>query len=235
MAGAAFIGGIMADLQITEGNAKKLAEALWHKITDTGFNALSKNDFYDYVLYLFNKFSATRFLDSSPAYENSLLLRVPLQKIKASKRNIFLKYAEEAEKNTAQKLLSKIADKSIALNLDGEKKEYTLTVDDYALRDYLDSLMKRILGTSYDYRENHEIIVVSAPDFYAILGGALEDMRSLPGANTKSIESKLAVLKKDEHKKILTNLLISGAVDLLGTVTPFPVKEIIETAKLLAL
>jgi hypothetical protein len=219
------------DLSITDQNAQQFVTALWNKITDTGFNALSKNDFYDYVLYLFNKYGESRFLDSSPDYENSLLLRVTPQKIQSSKRNIFLKYAEDAEKNVAQKLLSKIADKSVALSLDTEKKEYTLTIDDYAMRDYLAALMKRALGKSYDYRQNPENIVVPAADFYAVLSCALRDMRTSPAADTTYIESQLSALKKDAAKKNLITALANGAVNTLAAVTPFPVKEIVDTVK----
>jgi hypothetical protein len=222
------------DLPITTQNAEQFVAALWHKITDTGFNALSKNDFYDYVLYLFNKYSASHFLDARADYENSLLLRITPQKIQSSKRNIFLKYAEEAEKNTAGKLLAKIADKSIALSLDGEKKEYTLTVDDHAMRDYLAGLMKRVLGKSYDYRQNPENVVVSAADFYAVLARALNDMRSFPGADTKHIEATIAALKKDATKKMLITALASGAVNALAAATPFPVQQIVDTIKAFA-
>ena len=219
------------ELAITGKNAEKLTAALWQKITEAGFNALSKNDFYDYVLYLFNKYDNNHFLDANSNYTNSILLRVPPQKVKSSKHNIFLKYKEDSEKNTALQLFQKIADNAIALQLDAAKKEYTLTVEDRVMRDYLDGLLKRVLNKTFNYQENHENIVLAAADFYRIFSAALEEMRALPNADAAAIEAKISALKKDGQKKLLISAAVKSAVKILAIAAPLPVKEIVEAAK----
>jgi hypothetical protein len=65
---------------MTNENAQRLVQLLWEKIETTGFNALSKNDFYDYVLYLYNRFNNEHFLDTLSNYENGTQLRATEQK-----------------------------------------------------------------------------------------------------------------------------------------------------------
>jgi hypothetical protein len=92
---------------INQQNAGQFTADLWQKITQTGFNALSKNDFYDYVLYLFNKYDANHFLSARPNYENAQTLRVTPQKIATSKENITLKYTRAFWTNWARRTSSK--------------------------------------------------------------------------------------------------------------------------------
>jgi len=67
--------------------AKELAEKLLEGIQKTGFNSMSKNDFYDFVLYLLDKYSEERFLLNNSNYVNSHLLKAKPEKIKSSKLN----------------------------------------------------------------------------------------------------------------------------------------------------
>ena len=51
-----------ASITFTPEDSKQLANKLAEHITTTGFNALSKNDFYDYILYLLDTYSNEHFL-----------------------------------------------------------------------------------------------------------------------------------------------------------------------------
>jgi hypothetical protein len=106
----------MEHIAVKGENAEHLVRDLWRKIIDTGFNAMSKNDFYDYVLYLFNKYNAEPFLDVNSNYKNSQLLRVTEQKLKNSSHNIYLKFYGDDEKEKLLKLFfEKIAAKIIEI------------------------------------------------------------------------------------------------------------------------
>jgi hypothetical protein len=179
------------ELQVTEQNAKQFVTALWQKITDTGFNSLSKNDFYDYVLYLFNKYAAPHFLDENSNYENAVLLKVTEAKIKTSKMNIALKYKSPREREDAlSAFLRKISlqSKTGAIWLDCDESHFKFIIEDTLVRMELENLLKTLTGTTLDYRFNNEKVTIEKVCFLHViqhLSGADE------GAFLQSVAAQL--------------------------------------------
>ncbi len=78
-------------------NPKAFCNDLWRKITQERLFSYQKNDICDYVLYLFNKYDSAHFLDSHSNTENERLLKTTASKIKASKKNIAVKFMSDIE------------------------------------------------------------------------------------------------------------------------------------------
>jgi hypothetical protein len=194
---------------------------------------MSKNDFYDYVLYLFNKYNAEPFLDVNSNYKNSQLLRVTEQKLKNSSHNIYLKYYEDNEKEKLLKLFfEKIAARKITLKTDNEDdiKQYHLVIEDVRIRTQIEGILKDCVGTTLDYHFNTELVKLEAKDFYTMFFGALE---KLPDAS--AIRQEMARLKSDEETaefiKALASIAKDGIAALVETLTPIPAVKIIEITK----
>jgi hypothetical protein len=216
------------DLDIKDGSAEKLVSELWGKIKTTGFNAMSKNDFYDYVLYLFNKHNAVHFLDTWSNYENSMVLCVTEQKIKNTKQNIFLKYYSETEKGEIlPNFFSKIAKEEIRLSLSDD--EYSFVVEDLNTRHCLEGIMKNKMGISFDYQQNKEIVKISAKDFY-ILFGKIANMLFSNDKDAKETITKINKMEKDEQKKQLLHVVAGGIINAVDKITPLPVAAIADVA-----
>jgi hypothetical protein len=223
----------MESIAIKGANAENLARDLWGKIIGTGFNAMSKNDFYDYVLYLFNKYNAEPFLDANSNYKNSQLLRVTEQKLKNSAQNIYLKYYEDDEKEKLLKLFfEKIAAKKILLKTDNEQdiKQYHLVIEDLRIRTQLEGILKDCAGTTLDYHFNTELVKLEVKDFYTMFFGALE---KLPDAS--ALQQEMDRLKFDEETaafaKALAGIAQGGITALVEALTPIPAAKIIEITK----
>jgi hypothetical protein len=156
------------EIVIKDKKAEEFTAQLWEKIKTTGFNAMSKNDFYDYVLYLFNKYNGTPFLDDASNYENAILLKATESKIKNSKLNIALKYKNEQErKNTLYIFLRKIADKKITILDKGNY--FVFMLDDPSARMEFENGLKQIMGTTLEYSGNRERVQIEKYDFLNIL------------------------------------------------------------------
>ena len=98
-------------------NYKEFSTELLKKIFEMGIGTYSKNDMYDYILYVANKHSSERFLDKQTNYDNAVLLKVTETKIKNTKLNISLKYKNETEKNKLfEDFLFKIPNSSCKCN-----------------------------------------------------------------------------------------------------------------------
>jgi hypothetical protein len=210
-------------------NAEQFVRDLWCKIIDSGFNALSKNDFYDYVLYLFNKYNTKPFLDVNSNYQNSQLLRITEQKLKNTAHNIYLKYYEKSEKENLLKLFfEKIADKKIILKTDNEEdiKQYHLVIEDIRIRTQLEGILKEYAGTTLDYHFNTELVKLETKDFYTMFLGAAAQL-----PNAAGISQKIQQIKTDEQTARLLNALANTTKDaiiaVVETLLPIPAGKII--------
>jgi hypothetical protein len=85
-------GEAPGNITFEKDGALVLANALAAHIQSAGFGALSKTDFYDYVLSLLDTYSREHFFSRRSNQENALFLKTGTAKIRASKLNIHLKF-----------------------------------------------------------------------------------------------------------------------------------------------
>lgn len=210
-------GGLTFEAQ----NACKLAEALAKTVLDTGLGALSKTDIYDYILYLLDVYSNEHFLTQQSNQHNALLLKAGPAKIKASKLNIYLKYATESRDENAAlaRFIRQIADNQI--RVDGDGKEFLrLTVEDPVVRFCLDAALKEHLGTSADIKLNSEIIVLRKTDFYRLFRYIVETSLRLNETERAALQEYAAREKAGEAVKTFLAFILDTAVEI-GAKTPF--------------
>ena len=140
---------------ITPKNAHKLVEELWQAIMLKGFGAWSKNDINDYLLYLFNKHNEKHFFDSNSNEQNERLLKTTAAKIKASKKNISVKFLNKAEYDEIfEEFLCAFANKRIAIK-DGSKEDtIKLTIENPVFRNVLEAKLKDKVQEGFEYSLN---------------------------------------------------------------------------------
>ena len=154
-------------------NSENFVEELLAKITDVGFNSMSKNDFYDYVLYLLDEHSEESFLSTRSNFENALYFKVTEQKIKNSKLNINLKYRQNDSLTIITMFLAN-------LNLERIKKtnegNFEFVIEDYYTRMCLENELKKI-GDTLNYKNNTEKVEISKESLFELLKSYNEELR----------------------------------------------------------
>jgi len=196
--------------------AKELAEELVKNIQQTGFNALSKNDFYDFVLYLLDKYSKERFLLKNSNYANARLLKAKPEKIKTSKFNIFLKFSsEEEKKDVLLRFIRQIINGEISMKgCDGENK-LQITIEDPAVYFCLEGRMKEKLGTGHDTSFNREIIKIGKKDFFVIMSTIINE-DALFAENRSALEKRIKAEKFADGTDKVVGLLMDGVSKMTG-------------------
>ncbi len=185
------------EIKVEKEDAENFVEDLIKKITETGLYAMSKTDFYDYVLYLLDKHSENHFLSDNTNFENALLLKIPESRVKSLKLNIDLKFREESEKDSLvviTNFLSKLSESNFIS--DENKNRYIFVLDDKYTRMCIESVLKKS-GTTLDYSFNSERVSLEKESLCAFLKQYSEDLE-------KHLSYKQAA---DDIKQICTDLV----------------------------
>ena len=191
---------------ITLDNPSTFADDLWRKIVDERLFSYQKNDICDYLLYLFNKHSKSKFLDSNSNAENELLLRMPTTKIKTTKKNIFVKFMRDDEqKEVFEMFLSDFVAGKIAIKDANKKGHIKLVIENPVYRNVLESKLKEKVQESFDYSLNSESVEISCIAFIAMLQMEAERLQTSANLNR--------VLKEFEAtKRLQTTSEFIGAI-----------------------
>jgi hypothetical protein len=146
--------------KLTESKAAEpFKNELMERILELGLGTYTKNDLYDFILYLANKHSSLKFLDKSSNYENAVAFKVSEAKIKNSKLNIALKFKGEEEKaSVLADFLFRIANGRIAVLDKGQGFEFVL--DDPFVRMQFENRLKTEEGVTLDYSMNRERVAI---------------------------------------------------------------------------
>ena len=157
--------------KITLTNAEDFANELWSKIVDERLFSYQKADICDYLLYLFNAHSKDKFLDTNSNEQNERLLKMNASKIKASKKNIAVKFMDDIEYQKIFYDFLKSLEKSVKENKIVIKNGYlTFIIENNALRDVLDAKLKASAQDVLDYPSIHtEKAVISGKNFIAMI------------------------------------------------------------------
>lgn len=170
---------IFSDSESTR--ALKFANDLWGKIINDELFSRQKNDICDYVLYLFNKYDSAHFLDSQSNAENERLLKTTASKIKASKKNISVKFMNEVEyRQVFIDFLKSINDKNKRIvkeirPKDKDKEPYLeFIIENNVLKDMLEAKLKRCVGDTFTYTLNSEKLELSHESFITMIKKEME-------------------------------------------------------------
>lgn len=129
-------------ITVKDKNAVLLVNELVQKIEQTGFGSMTKNDIYDFLLYLLNKYSDNQFLENNTNFENALILKITEAKLKNSKMNINLKFKENNDCNTViANFLSRLTVDKLKQN--ESEDGYVFILDDNYTRMCIESVLKK--------------------------------------------------------------------------------------------
>ena len=209
-------------------NAEKFTSELWQKITDTGFNNLSKNDIYDYILYLYNNFSNVPFLDVNSNYENALILKVTENKLKSTRLNISLKFQTmEERRKTIYSLFKNIANGVISIE---DKTDYfEFVIENPVTRMELENILKITVGNTLEYGRNRERVRLEKYHMFFILKEIAKcsdtkmadiikselttrELKAKIKSSASSLLEKIGGVMKDITIGVLTNVIKSTLV-----------------------
>ena len=160
-------------------DGEELARLLWREIRENGLYGRSKNDFYDYVLYLLDKCDPGHFLYANDNADNERLLKVSATRIKAAKKNISVKFMDTEEyEDIFKNFIKRIAEGKVKV-LSAEGDNYVMLVEDVATRSALETRLKRRAGTTLDYRLNTELVTVGRTAFITMLAAEAGENEAL--------------------------------------------------------
>ncbi len=154
--------------QIHLNNADEFVNELWRKIVNERLFSYQKNDICDYLLYLFNRHDSGRFLDTNSNEQNERLLKTTAAKIKASKKNISVKFMDESEyKGIFKDFLSSLAGSNRVKERGDGRLEFV--VENNVLKDMLGARLKKWSDEAPEYSLNAEQLVISFDGFLKMI------------------------------------------------------------------
>ncbi|MGX3097609.1 hypothetical protein [Helicobacter sp. 23-1046] len=214
---------------ITLDNPSTFADDLWSEIVDNALFSRPKNDICDYLLYLFNKHSKSKFLDSNSNAENELLLRMPTTKIKTTKKNIFVKFmGDDEQKEVFEKFLSDFVANKIAIKDANKKGHIKLVIENPVYRNVLESNLKEKVQDSFDYSLNSESVEISCIAFIAMLQMEAERLQTSANLNRvlKECKETKALQNTDEFISAIAKSPSDFGAEFIKTYAPKALKAI---------
>lgn len=196
---------------------EELVKDLWNEIKINGMYGHSKTDFYDYVLYLLNKYDKNHFLSSNDNADNERLLKINSNRIKTAKKNISVKFMSDNEyEKIFFNFIQRIAEGNLP-SLDDDGKSYTMVIEDTALCSIIETKLKRVANTTLDYKLNRELVSIEHKAFIEMLSveinNSSQDVKNL-------LQDIINTLKNDKDNKdvqqIIQNVLNSDSFQSLG-------------------
>lgn len=198
-------------------DTQKIVGELWNELQTNGVYGRSKTDFYDYILYLLNKYDANHFLSSNDNATNERLLKITATRIKTAKKNISVKFMDNSEyEKIFQNFIQRIANGNIP-SLEDNGKSYTMVIEDTALRSIIEAKLKRIANTTLDYKLNTELVTISHKAFVELLAteseNSTENIKVFLENVLKSLEDGK---NKNDIKQMIKTVIDSGSFETFG-------------------
>ncbi|MDA3052060.1 hypothetical protein OFO01_01150 [Campylobacter sp. JMF_01 NE2] len=174
---------------ITIKNSTELLDELWNTIKSSGLYAYSKNDIYDYLIYLINKYDENHFFDKNSNAENERLLKISSTKIKNTKKNISLKFMNDKEFDNV--FLEYLDNLNADRLKDGSNGNIKLIIENPVIRDILENKLKMSVGNTFEYHINRETVDIKADDFAKMLEKELINLKKDKSEISKKIQNKI--------------------------------------------
>lgn len=196
---------------------KEFISEVWNEIKTNGMYGRSKNDFYDYVLYLLNKYDTNHFFSSNDNATNERLLKINATRIKSAKKNISVKFMNDSEYDKIfSDFIQNIADGKLPF-LSDDGKSYTMVIEDVALRSIIETKLKRTANTTLDYKLNNELVSIEHRAFIKMLA---DEINNEPNNVKPLLEEIIKTLENtknaQEVKQMIETVLQSDSFASLG-------------------
>lgn len=196
---------------------KEFISEVWNEIKTNGMYGRSKNDFYDYVLYLLNKHDTNHFFSSNDNATNERLLKINATRIKSAKKNISVKFMNDSEyEKIFSDFIQNIADGKLP-TLSDDGKSYTMVIEDVALRSIIETKLKHTANTTLDYKLNNELVSIEHKAFIEMLA---DEINNEPNNVKPLLEESIKTLENSKNaqevKQMIETVLQSDSFASLG-------------------
>lgn len=203
-------------------NQAALVDDLWKEMTTTGFSNRSKNDFYDFVLYLLNKYDKNHFLSENDNADNERLLKTKAEKIKESKKLISVKFMDDVEYNSIFLDFIKRISRGNIPNLNDDGSSYTMVIEDTVLRSAIEARLKRTSNITLTYERNTELVTINHEAFLKMLTAEISGEPEDSDGQIKTLLEDTVKTLKDKKTKQNTKKTIDKVIEALVGLTPMP-------------
>ena len=199
-------------------NPAELINELWEKLKSSGLYAYSKNDIYDYLIYLLNKYDEKHFFDTNSNASNSRLLKVSQTRIKIAKTNISVKFMDEKEYDEIfVNFLNNCASSVVKFDENIGNGKIKFVIENPAIKAVLEAKLKSAVSDTLDYSFNKEIVTIDAKNFIETLNLEYENLKNSTNLTQMQniLKEKLLKMKINEIFKDLKNIAqntLSGAL-----------------------
>lgn len=147
-----------------------ISKKIYDKITTDGLYTYNKTDLYDYLIYLLDK--EKRLLDKSND-ELSRLLKISPSKVSALRANISVKFMNDSEYESL--FIDFLSQISNSKNIKEDETHYIFTIEDKAIRNFIEAKLKKHCDNTADYTLNKEKIKILKSDFITLLQKESDD------------------------------------------------------------
>lgn len=141
-----------------------ISKKIYDKITTDGLYTYNKTDLYDYLIYLLDK--KERLLSKSND-ELSRLLKISPSKVSALRANISVKFMNDSEYESL--FIDFLSQISNSKNIKEDETHYIFTIEDKAIRNFIEAKLKKHCDNTADYTLNKEKIKILKSDFIILL------------------------------------------------------------------
>lgn len=171
----------------------EILKNIFEKIKTDGLYAYNKTDLYDYLIYLLDK--EERLLNKSND-ELSRLLKISSSKVNALRANISVKFMNDSEyESLFLDFLSQLSSK----NIKEDETHYIFTIENKAIRNFIEAKLKKHCNDTADYTLNKEKIKILKSDFITLLekeGSEKENIQKLAQKlkTTKTLDKTIDII-----------------------------------------
>lgn len=217
----------MRNNELNIDKPSEFIDELWDKLTSSGLYAYSKNDIYDYLIYLLNKYDEKHFFDTNSNASNSRLLKVSQTRIKTVKTNISVKFMDEKEYDEIfVNFLNNCASSVVKFDENIGNGKIKFVIENPAIKAVLEAKLKSAVSDTLDYSFNKEIVTIDAKNFIETLNLEYENLNNSENLTQtqKILKNKLQKMKINEILKKLKDMAENITVGVLAEIVASPLK-----------
>lgn len=203
----------MKQLNLSVKKSASLGESLLDEVNNRGFGSMNKND---YEVFLFNQLRENGNLKGKSNYDISLLLRMPLSKVKRLAYEASIVYGDPNDEAVCELLIDTFSNEKFQV----ENQKIKFLVEDRYLRSAIEDKLKQN-GGIIDSSFNNEMVVIYPKDFQVMVSNFL------PQKTIESLEKECTKkLKEEKVEGYVINNYISNVTINNGNTQETTKKEV---------
>ena len=196
------------EIVVGAGNAADFCRELSERFFAQPYGSISKQDLQEFIVHLFDKYGGG-FL-TRPDIELELALGISQGRVRTLRNNIAHKFRpyDATDSGLLRKLMELPQNRFV---FDGGK--VSLDIEDAMVRSHLEAVLRRDVGTAFDYSNNRTMVVLNADGFARCIKGLLDK------DSTKQYDGLRKSLRKIGMEQFVKKLKGAGTFILTGAVS----------------